>query len=66
MNFILAHMKGMLIFTKIQAAIAPEATLRLTFGEALHSPPGLLIVRNWGILSTLVGVAPPHGLRLVD
>jgi hypothetical protein len=37
------------------AAIMPQAALQSTFGETLEGPLAEIIVRNWGILITLVG-----------
>jgi hypothetical protein len=47
---------GVLTFTMIYAAIAPEAALRSTFGETLEGPVAEIILRNWGLLIALVGV----------
>lgn len=66
MNWIHARIKiillisGMLTFTMIQAAFAPEATLQATFGESLHGPLAELIVRNWSVLIALVGLMLIH------
>ncbi len=46
---------GALTCTMLFAAIAPEAALRATFGEALQGPLAEIIVRNWGLLVALVG-----------
>ena len=61
MNFVANHIKwimvvsGALTCTMIYAAIAPQAALRSTFGETLEGPLAEVIVRNWGVLITLVG-----------
>lgn len=67
MNWIIANMKwimlvsGVLTFTMIYAAIAPQAALRLTFGETLDGPLAEIVVRNWGALITLVGAMLIYG-----
>lgn len=61
MNLIVANMKwimiasGVLTCTMFYAAIAPQASLRATFGESLEGPLAEIVVRNWGALITLVG-----------
>ncbi len=45
----------------IYAAIAPQAALASTFGETLDGPLADLIVRNWGVLITLVGAMLIYG-----
>lgn len=47
---------GLLICTTVYAAIAPEAALLSTFGEGLDGPVAGVVVRNWGVLVTLVGL----------
>jgi len=67
MNWIVANMKwvmlisGALTFTMIYAAIAPQAALRSTFGEALDGPLAEIVVRNWGALVALVGAMLIYG-----
>ena len=77
MNWIVAYIKwimlvsGVLTCTMFYAAIAPQDALRSTFGETLQGPLADIIVRNWGVLITLVGAMlilwrvqrrrPPHG-----
>jgi hypothetical protein len=67
MNFIIAKIKwimlvsGVLTCTMIYAAIAPQAALRGTFGETLQGPLAEIVVRNWGVLITLVGAMLIHG-----
>jgi hypothetical protein len=51
---------GLLTTTMIYAAIAPAAALQSNFGESLQGPLAELIVRNWGILITLVGLMLIH------
>jgi hypothetical protein len=45
---------GALTCTMLFAAIAPQAALRATFGEALEGPVAEIVVRNWGVLITLI------------
>ena len=52
---------GALTCTMIYAAIAPQAALRATFGETLEGPLAALVVRNWGVLITLIGVMLIYG-----
>ena len=52
---------GLLTCTMIYAAIAPEAALRGTFGEALAGPVAEIVVRNWGVLITLIGAMLIYG-----
>ena len=52
---------GALTCTMLYAAIAPQAALRLTFGEALEGPVAEIVVRNWGALITLVGAMLIYG-----
>jgi len=54
-------LSGVLTSTMIYAAIAPEAALASTFGETLDGPLADLIVRNWGVLITLVGAMLIYG-----
>jgi hypothetical protein len=67
MNWIVANMKwvmlvsGVLTATMIYAAIAPQAALRSTFGEALDGPLAEIVVRNWGALIALVGAMLIYG-----
>lgn len=62
MHLITAHIKwimlvsGALTCTMVYAAMAPRAALQSMFGETLDGPLAEIIVRNWGILITLVGV----------
>jgi hypothetical protein len=61
MGFIVGRMKwimlvcGALTCTMLYAAIAPQAALRATFGEALEGPVAEVVVRNWGALIGLIG-----------
>jgi hypothetical protein len=52
---------GLLTCTMIYAAIAPQAALRGTFGESLTGPLAEIVVRNWGVLITLVGAMLIYG-----
>jgi len=61
MNVVAAHIKwimlvsGVLTCTMVYAAIAPQAALQSTFGETLDGPLAEIVVRNWGVLITLIG-----------
>jgi len=46
---------GALTCTMAYAAISPQAALRSTFGEELSGPVADIVVRNWGVLITLMG-----------
>jgi len=52
---------GLLTCTMLYAAIAPQAALRSTFGETLEGPLAEIVVRNWGVLITLVGAMLVYG-----
>jgi hypothetical protein len=62
MSIIIRHIKvimlvsGALTCTMLVAAVAPATALHSTFGETLNGPLAELVVRNWGILITMVGV----------
>ena len=61
MNWLVANIRwvmfvsGALTCTMLYAAIAPQAALRSSFGEALEGPVAEIVVRNWGALIALVG-----------
>jgi hypothetical protein len=67
MNFLVKQMKwvmlisGLLTFTMIYAAFAPQASLQSTFGEALTGPVADIVVRNWGALIALIGAMLLYG-----
>lgn len=67
MNWIVAKMKwimlvsGVLTCTMLYAAIAPQASLRSTFGASLEGPLAEIVVRNWGALITLIGAMLIYG-----
>lgn len=67
MNLIISNMKwimllsGALTCSMIYAAISPEQALRSTFGESLEGPVAQIVVRNWGVLITLVGAMLIYG-----
>jgi hypothetical protein len=67
MNWIIGQIKwimlvsGVLTSTMIYAAVAPNAALRSTFGEALEGPVADLVVRNWGFLIALIGMMLVYG-----
>ena len=52
---------GLLTFTMIYAAIAPEAAMHKTFGAAPEGPLAQIVVRNWGALIALIGVMLIYG-----
>ena len=52
---------GLLTLTMIQAAFAPQAALRTTFGDSLEGPLAEIIVRSWGALVALVGAMLVYG-----
>ncbi|HKQ19202.1 MAG TPA: hypothetical protein VJW75_05585 [Candidatus Eisenbacteria bacterium] len=39
---------GVLTFTMVQAAFAPQSALRSAFGESLEGAAAEIVVRNWG------------------
>ena len=43
------------------AAVAPEASLRSSFGQSMDGPVAQIVVRNWGILVGLMGLLLIHG-----
>lgn len=67
MKLIIAGMKwimiasGALTCTMLYAVIAPQESLRSTFGESLDGPLAEIVVRNWGALITLVGAMLIYG-----
>jgi hypothetical protein len=67
MSFIVDRIKwimlvsGALTCTMIYAAIAPQAALQGTFGETLQGPLAEIVVRNWGVLITVVGAMLIYG-----
>ena len=52
---------GALTCTMVYAAIAPQAALLNTFGEALQGTVAEIVVRNWGALITLIGAMLIYG-----
>lgn len=67
MTAIVAHIKwimlaaGILTCTMLYAAIAPQASLRGSFGETLDGPLADIVVRNWGALIGLIGAMLIYG-----
>jgi hypothetical protein len=68
MRWIVRNMKwimllsGVLTCTMFYAAIAPKAALMSTFGVALDDGPlSEILVRNWGVLITLMGAMLVYG-----
>jgi hypothetical protein len=52
---------GALTCSMAYAAIAPQAALEATFGENLSGPVAEVVVRNWGVLITLMGAMLIYG-----
>ena len=52
---------GLLTLTMLYAALAPQAALRATFGEAIEGPLAEIVVRNWGALVGLIGAMLIYG-----
>jgi hypothetical protein len=52
---------GLLTCTMFYAAVAPQASLRSTFGEGLEGPVAEIVVRNWGALIGIVGLLLLYG-----
>ena len=52
---------GVLTTTMLKAALAPDVALRSTFGESLSGPLAEIVVRNWGVLITVVGAMLIYG-----
>ncbi len=67
MNWISSSIKwimlvsGALTCTMAYAALAPQEALRSTFGETLEGPVADIVVRNWGVLITLIGAMLIYG-----
>jgi hypothetical protein len=52
---------GILTCTMFYAAVAPREALLSTFGETLEGPVAEIVVRNWGVLITLIGAMLIYG-----
>jgi hypothetical protein len=52
---------GMLTCSMAYAVLAPQTALHSTFGETLEGPLAEIVVRNWGVLVTLVGLMLIYG-----
>jgi hypothetical protein len=69
MSWIIRHIhqimmvSGLLTFTMVYAAIAPDAALRSNFGSTLERPVADVIVRNWGALISLLGAMLIYAAR---
>jgi hypothetical protein len=67
MNFVVRNIRwimlvsGALTCTMAYAAIAPQSALLATFGETLQGPLAEIVVRNWGVLITLIGAMLVYG-----
>lgn len=46
---------GALTCTMVYAAVDPQSALNANFGETLQGPVADVVVRNWGVLITLMG-----------
>lgn len=54
-------LSGVLTFTMVHAAIAPQAALISMFGETLQGPLADIVVRSWGALIAIVGAMLIYG-----
>ena len=54
-------LSGVLTFTMVHAAVAPQAALSSMFGETLQGPVADIIVRSWGALIAIVGAMLIYG-----
>jgi hypothetical protein len=54
-------LSGVLTCTMFYAAIDPQGALSSSFGATLEGPLAEIVVRNWGVLITLVGAMLIHG-----
>jgi hypothetical protein len=52
---------GLLTCSMFYVAFAPQAALMSNFGDALTGPVADVVVRNWGALIGLIGVALIYG-----
>jgi hypothetical protein len=52
---------GVMTFSMVYAAIAPEAALRSMFGETLTGPVAEIVVRTWGAMIAVLGAALIYG-----
>lgn len=52
---------GVLTCTMVYAVMAPQASLRSTFGESVEGPVAAIVTRNWGVLIALVGAMLIYG-----
>jgi hypothetical protein len=52
---------GLLTCTMFFAAVAPQAALQSTFGSSLQGPVAEIVVRNSGVLITLMGAMLIYG-----
>lgn len=66
-SMIVKHIKWLLLIpgiitcSMIYAAIDPQGALMQTFGASISGPIAEIVVRNWGILITMVGVLMIYG-----
>jgi hypothetical protein len=52
---------GLLTCTMFYAAVAPDASLRSSFGQTIDGPVAQIVVRNWGALIGLMGLLLIYG-----
>lgn len=52
---------GLLTCTMFYALLAPDASLRSTFGQSIDGPVAQIVVRNWGALIGLMGLLLIYG-----
>ena len=52
---------GLLTCTMFYALIAPDASLRSSFGQSIDGPVAQIVVRNWGALIGLMGLLLIYG-----
>jgi hypothetical protein len=52
---------GIITCSMIYAAIDPQGALMQTFGESISGPIAEIVVRNWGLLITMVGALMIYG-----
>lgn len=52
---------GLLTCTMFYALVAPDASLRSSFGQSIDGPVAQIVVRNWGALIGLMGLLLIYG-----
>jgi hypothetical protein len=67
MSWIVGRIKGIMLVTgaltcsMVIVVLAPQAALRLIFGETLNGAVAEIVVRSWGSLIALVGATLIYG-----